>query len=154
MNDIALPSNPSFPVPVALRSSGLRALLDLIAEGASERVAVIHRQPRSHYHARAERPPDDPILQQAVGQIASNAFAAEASLRAAKAKVLLDELAIRVASLLLDIGGASATKRSTNLDRHWRNARTLASHDPGTYNARAIGDHVINGAPLMTVGFL
>ena len=51
------------------------------------------------------------------------------------------------------VGGASATKRSFNLDRHWRNARTLASHNPGTYKARAIGDHVINGTPLPINGF-
>jgi alkylation response protein AidB-like acyl-CoA dehydrogenase len=144
--------------------------------------ALIHRRQRSYYHAPAERPADDPILQQTVGQIASNAFAAEAtvlaaadaldaldaardrgeadaeaaleaSLRAAKAKVVVDELTIRSASLLLDVGGASATKRAYNLDRHWRNARTLASHNPGTYKARAIGDHVINGAPLPGGGF-
>jgi alkylation response protein AidB-like acyl-CoA dehydrogenase len=144
--------------------------------------ALIHRRQRSYYHATAERPADDPILQQTVGQIASNAFAAEstvlaaadaldaldavrdrgesdeaaaleASLRASKAKVVVDELTIRSASLLLDVGGASATKHSQNLDRHWRNARTLASHNPGTYKARAIGDHVINGVPLPASGF-
>src|ERR1700709_45650 len=81
------------------------------------------------------------------------AAALEASLRASKAKVVVDELTIRSASLLLDVGGASATKYSQNLDRHWRNARTLASHNPGTYKARAIGDHVINGVPLPASGF-
>jgi alkylation response protein AidB-like acyl-CoA dehydrogenase len=55
--------------------------------------------------------------------------------------------------MLLDVGGASATKQSQNLDRHWRNARTLASHNPGAYKARAIGDHVINGTPLPVNGF-
>jgi alkylation response protein AidB-like acyl-CoA dehydrogenase len=144
--------------------------------------ALVHRRGRSFYHAPSDRPTDDPILQQTIGQIASNAFATEAavlaaadgldrldevranggseqdaalqaSLRAAKAKVVVDELTIRSASLLLDVGGASATKQSHNLDRHWRNARTLASHNPGTYKARAIGEHEINGTPLPANGF-
>jgi alkylation response protein AidB-like acyl-CoA dehydrogenase len=144
--------------------------------------ALVRRRERSFFHASAERPADDPILQQAVGQIASTAFAAkaivlaaadaldrldatrdagkpdfdathEASLRASQAKVVVDELAIRAGSLLLDVGGASATKQSYNLDRHWRNARTLASHNPAAYKARAIGDHAINGTSLPVGGF-
>ena len=31
------------------------------------------------------------------------------------------------------------------LDRHWRNARTLASHNPRVYKARILGDWLING---------
>jgi hypothetical protein len=30
------------------------------------------------------------------------------------------------------------------LDRHWRNARTLASHNPRVYKARILGDWLIN----------
>jgi alkylation response protein AidB-like acyl-CoA dehydrogenase len=159
----------------AVNAGILRAIL-------RDATALIHRRQRSFYHATAERPVDDPTLQQTIGQIASNAFAAEAtvlaaadaldqldavrdrnepdeagaleaSLRASKAKVVVDELTIRSASLLFDVGGASATKHDYNLDRHWRNARTLASHNPGTYKARAIGDHVINGTPLPASGF-
>jgi alkylation response protein AidB-like acyl-CoA dehydrogenase len=159
----------------AINAGILRAIL-------RDATALIHRRQRSFYHATAERPSDDPILQQTIGQIASNAFAAEAtvlaaadaldhldavrerdepddaaaleaSLRASKAKVVVDDLTIRSASLLLDVGGASATKHQYNLDRHWRNARTLASHNPGTYKARAIGNHVLNGVPLPASGF-
>jgi alkylation response protein AidB-like acyl-CoA dehydrogenase len=144
--------------------------------------ALVRRRERSFFHASAERPADDPLLQQTVGQIASSAFAAnaivlaaadaldqldivretgkpdfdathEASLRASQAKVVVDELAIRAAGLLLDVGGASATKQTFNLDRHWRNSRTLASHNPAAYKARAIGDHAINGTPLPVGGF-
>ena len=31
------------------------------------------------------------------------------------------------------------------LDRHWRNARTLASHNPVIYRDRIVGDYVLNG---------
>ena len=30
------------------------------------------------------------------------------------------------------------------LDRHWRNARTLASHNPVIYRDRIVGDYVLN----------
>ena len=74
-------------------------------------------------------------------------------LLAAKAKIITDELAIRSGSLLFDVGAASATKKETNFDRHWRNARTLSSHNPTTYKARSIGDFEINGTPLPAKGF-
>jgi alkylation response protein AidB-like acyl-CoA dehydrogenase len=77
----------------------------------------------------------------------------DAALLAAQAKIIADDLAIRNGSLLFDVGSASSTKRETNLDRHWRNARTLSSHNPTTYQARAIGDYEINGTPLPAKGF-
>jgi alkylation response protein AidB-like acyl-CoA dehydrogenase len=117
-----------------------------------------------------------------VGQIASGAFAAEAAvlsaadaldavaaggptgqedpdalheapLRAAKAQVVVTEPATRSAEQLFNAGGASATSRELNLDRHWRKARTLASHNPAMYKARAIGDLLINEQRLAGNGF-
>lgn len=154
----------------------------IIAATLRDAVTLVRRRARSFYYAPTERPADDPILQQTIGQISSNAFAAEtivlaaadaldvandawlndpsnsgpalqAALVSAKAKIVVDELAIRSGSLLFDVGGASATKHADNLDRHWRNARTLASHNPDTYKARAIGDYDVNGTPLPAKGF-
>jgi alkylation response protein AidB-like acyl-CoA dehydrogenase len=145
-------------------------------------VALVKRRGRTYYYAPAPRAVDDPILQQVVGQIAANAFAAEtvvlaaadaleraslarergepsealdaeAAMRASQAKIVADELAIKSGGLLFDVGGASATKRETNLDRHWRNARTLASHNPASYKAQVIGALEINGTPLPAKGF-
>jgi hypothetical protein len=62
-------------------------------------------------------------------------------------------LAIRGGSVLCDVGGASATKKVTNFDRHWRNARTLSSHNPTTFKARSVGQYEINGIPLPAKGF-
>ncbi|MHC5774466.1 acyl-CoA dehydrogenase family protein [Nostoc sp.] len=145
--------------------------------------ALVRTRPRTFYHAVTEQAADDPILQQTVGQIAANAFAAEvivlaaadaldrlpiaqaqgeesetaaalvASLSAAKAKLIVDDLALRSATLLFEVGGASTTKKSSNFDRHWRNARTLSSHNPNHFKARAIGDYEINGTPLPQRGF-
>jgi alkylation response protein AidB-like acyl-CoA dehydrogenase len=123
------------------------------------------RAGRPYAHATAS-PAADPLLQQIVGELASEAFVAEAailaaaeeldaeaaavadgevdpavaeraSLAAAKAKVVVDGIAFR-----------AATKIAANLDRHWRNARTIASHNPTPHKARAIGDHELNRAPL------
>jgi alkylation response protein AidB-like acyl-CoA dehydrogenase len=145
--------------------------------------ALVQSRKRTFYFAPAEAPIDDPLLQQTVGQIASGAFAAEtvvlaaaealdiatdafeagaanageaahrAALLSAKAKIVADEFAIRGGSLLFDVGGASATKKITNFDRHWRNARTLSSHNPTTYKARSIGQYEISGTPLPAKGF-
>jgi len=41
--------------------------------------------------------------------------------------------------------GASATSTEKQLDRYWRNARTVASHNPVVYKERIIGDWEING---------
>ncbi|PHJ69268.1 acyl-CoA dehydrogenase [Nostoc linckia z18] len=144
---------------------------------------LVHNRPRTFYHAVSEQAADDPILQQTIGQISANAFAAEAivlaaadgldrlpaakaqgeeaetavaletSLNAAKAKLIVDDLALRSATLLFEVGGASTTKKSSNFDRHWRNARTLSSHNPNHFKARAIGDYEINGTPLPQRGF-
>ncbi len=145
--------------------------------------ALVRSRKRTFYYAPNEHPIDDPLLQQTVGQIASAAFAAEtvvlaaadaldvatdafdagnanaveeahrAALLSAKAKIVSDELAIRSGSLLFDVGGASATKKATNFDRHWRNARTLSSHNPTTFKARSIGQYEISGTPLPAKGF-
>ena len=44
-----------------------------------------------------------------------------------------------------EVGGASAVSQSRALDRHWRNARVLASHNPLIYRARILGHYVVNG---------
>ncbi len=154
----------------------------IIRSAAADAAALVKRRARSFSFAPAEKPADDPILQQAVGEIASAAFAAEAAvlaaaealdravesrvdgapdleaahegaLAAAKAKVIVDELAIRSGSRIFDVGGASSTRRGANLDRHWRNARTLATHNPAAYKARGVGQHLISGERVPLTGF-
>jgi alkylation response protein AidB-like acyl-CoA dehydrogenase len=149
----------------------------------NDAAVLVRSRKRTFYYAPSEVPTDDPVLQQTVGQIASGAFAAEtvvlaaadaldiatdafdngadnaieaahrAALLSAKAKIVADEFAIRGGSLLFDVGGASATKKVTNFDRHWRNARTLSSHNPTTFKARSIGQYEISGTLLPAKGF-
>lgn len=167
----------------ALQQLYLTGVIAGILRGAAnDATALVSRRGRSFEHAPSPRPSDDPILQQGVGDIVSAAFAAEAtvlaaadaldrsflseiggvpdldlahaaSLAAAKAKVVVDALAGRAGTALFDVGGASATKQSANLDRHWRNARTLASHNPASYKAQLIGKHAVTGVRLPSTGF-
>ncbi|MGC2175576.1 MAG: hypothetical protein WA614_08955, partial [Acidimicrobiales bacterium] len=46
---------------------------------------------------------------------------------------------------IFETGGASATSATLNFSRHWRNARTIANHNPLAYKARATGDYAVNG---------
>ena len=149
---------------------------------ASDAAQLVKSRERTYAHAPSATARGDPLLQQIVGELGSAAFAAEsivlaaadaqdialaslqngaadfalahrASLLAAQAKVVIDELAARAATRLFDVGGSSAVKQSADLDRHWRNIRTVASHNPTVYKARAIGNYLINDELLPSNGF-
>ncbi|MET9428832.1 acyl-CoA dehydrogenase family protein [Streptomyces sp. NPDC003036] len=70
-----------------------------------------------------------------------------AEIRSEQAQVMLSELVPRSATLLFNALGASATSTGRDLDRHWRNSRTVASHNPAIFKQRAIGDWLLNGTP-------
>ncbi|MGY4711394.1 acyl-CoA dehydrogenase family protein [Mycolicibacterium sp. CBM1] len=72
----------------------------------------------------------------------------EAQLKVAKVKVHLDAVAPEAATRLLELGGASAASRQRNLDRHWRNVRTITLHNPVAYKARVIGQNLLHGTPV------
>jgi alkylation response protein AidB-like acyl-CoA dehydrogenase len=144
---------------------------------ANDAIALVRgREGRPFAHAAAH-PAEDPLLQEAVGEMVSAAYAAEATvlraadaqdaeaasvvdgepdpaladraaLEAAQAKIVVDQIALAATARLFDLGGASATKREKNLDRHWRNVRTLSTHNPLLHKAQAVGDHALNGTPL------
>lgn len=117
---------------------------------------------------------DDPLIQEAVGRIAAKAYSAEAivvqtarvldegvaatagnapapdevqysEVAVEHAQVTVPELALGAAQELFLTVGASATSTSKALDRHWRNAQTVATHNPIAFRARALGDYWING---------
>ena len=78
-------------------------------------------------------------------------LAAEAQLRVAKVKVHLDDVAPEAATRLLELGGASAASRQRNLDRHWRNIRTITLHNPVAHKARVIGQNLLHGTPVPAI---
>ena len=144
---------------------------------AIERDACAYVRPRKRVfsHGSGAIPREDPLIQQVVGQLASTAYLAGATvgavaarlgdidrlrrrgeavpesllvdveLAAAKAQVGLVDAVLTSTTRLFDVGGASAVQENRRLDRHWRNARTLASHNPVIFKARVVGDHAING---------
>jgi alkylation response protein AidB-like acyl-CoA dehydrogenase len=75
-------------------------------------------------------------------------LAEEAQLKVAKVKVHLDDIAPEAATRLLELGGASAASRQRNLDRHWRNIRTITLHNPVAYKARVIGQNLLHGTQV------
>ena len=116
---------------------------------------------------------DDPQIQELVGRLAANVFAAEsivvsaardldaaldpslgldaeaaflrAELAVQQAHVAAPKLVLDATSELFDVTGASAVSTSKSLDRFWRNARTVATHNPVAFKARSVGDYFING---------
>ncbi|MCT7372193.1 acyl-CoA dehydrogenase family protein [Mycolicibacterium llatzerense] len=141
-------------------------------------IALLRSRERSFSHASAASPTDDPLLQRQLGELASSAYIAraavldaaaaigaaidstgpdgvpdaelvvEAQLQAAKVKVHLDDIAPRAATKLLELGGASAASRQRNLDRHWRNIRTITLHNPVGYKARVVGQNLLHGTAI------
>lgn len=118
-------------------------------------------------------PKDDPLVQRVIGRLSSLAYAArtqvlavaevlqdvheaeqgghateqhytEAEIRAFQAQQIVLEQVLEATTLLFEVGGASATSESRRFDRHWRNARTLASHNPAIFRERALGNYYLN----------
>lgn len=68
-----------------------------------------------------------------------------AELDSALGQIAVAELVLQATTELFNALGASATSEAKRLDRHWRNARTAASHNPLIYKERIVGDWEING---------
>ena len=127
---------------------------------------------------------DDPFVQRAAGLIAARSFAVDALIAAAadqsdransairagapeadrlltpsaiataKAQSVIAELVPAAASGIFDTGGGSATLRSLNFDSHWRNIRTILSHNPTDHKLRVVGAHELTGErPPLGGGF-
>jgi len=67
-----------------------------------------------------------------------------------RAQTVLSDAVPAAASHLFDALGASGVSVDAALDRHWRNARTVASHNPQVFKRRIVGEWVLNGAPPPT----
>ena len=148
----------------------------------NDAVGLVRRRKRSFSHSGAERPANDSQVLQVVGEISADAFAAEAivlaaagriqaaadsvldgypdvklaqqaQIAAAQAKIAVDRFSYQTASALFDAGGASATQAVYNYDRHWRNARTISTHNPTFLKASVVGDFHVNGTPPPLNGF-
>jgi alkylation response protein AidB-like acyl-CoA dehydrogenase len=69
----------------------------------------------------------------------------DAEVAVTQAQLVIIAAALQATTTVFDALGASGVSEALALDRHWRNARTLASHNPRVYKARILGDWLING---------
>lgn len=152
----------------------LAALTGIARAVVRDAVAYVRGRTRVFSHGAGVSPAEDPLVQQTIGKLTATAFAAEATTLAAvaqleaadalreggpvpkdaydaaeiataKAHATVAPIVLAAANLLFETGGASAVQQHLALDRHWRNARTLAVHNPVHYKERILGDHALNG---------
>ncbi|MCW2560953.1 MAG: acyl-CoA dehydrogenase [Mycobacterium sp.] len=135
----------------------------------TETVDIVRARTRTSRHALTQTATADPDVLAVIGRLQARRLTAEALLdRAAHrleaahsagdeasygdayietstAQVAVIEAVLDAATAAFDAGGSSTVRASVHLDRHWRNARTLASHNPVIYKPRVIGDFLVNG---------
>ena len=58
---------------------------------------------------------------------------------------VVPQLVLEATTELFEVGGASAVGSGFALDRHWRNARTVFSHNPALQRQRTVGEYEVNG---------
>lgn len=71
-----------------------------------------------------------------------------AELESAQGQIVIIDLALDATSKLFNALSASAASEAKKLDRYWRNARTVSSHNPVIFKERIVGDWAINGTEL------
>ncbi|MGF6573422.1 alkylation response protein AidB-like acyl-CoA dehydrogenase [Paraburkholderia sp. GAS333] len=154
----------------------LATLAGIGRAAATDAAAAVAARKRSYSHAPAARPADDPQVLQVIGRLRAHAYSAgaivaqaaraleraanadsgatgnavaltiEAELEIWQAQTVVSQLILDATAEVFDALGASATLRSAGLDRYWRNARTITSHNPRVYKDRIVGNFAVNGA--------
>lgn len=152
----------------------LAVLAGIAARAERDTRDLVAQRTRGYTHSAADLPRHDPLVQQVIGKLSAAAYTARATvlavadeldrvlaagatdeedlvaveLAAAQAQLGVIDTVLPATSLLFEVGGASLTSDKLRLDRHWRNARVISVHNPAIQKARAIGDHLLNGAEL------
>jgi alkylation response protein AidB-like acyl-CoA dehydrogenase len=135
----------------------------------AETVDVVRARTRTSRHALSKSATADPDVLAVIGRLQARKLTAEtlldraahrleaahlagdeesygdAYLETSTAQVAVIEAVLDAATAAFDAGGSSTVRAGVHLDRHWRNARTLASHNPVIYKPRVIGDFLVNG---------
>jgi alkylation response protein AidB-like acyl-CoA dehydrogenase len=140
----------------------------------SDMTGYVRTRGRPAAHSAADSARTDPFNQQVIGDLAAASHAIdglvdqnartldrsasaiagdspdadarvlESTLATAQTQLVVGKLALEACERMFEAGGASATSRSLNFDRHWRNVRTLFSHNPLLHKARVLGDFYLN----------
>ena len=147
----------------------LANLVGIARSIVADTVDIVRGRTRTSQHALTQDAAADPEVLGVIGTLHSRRLTAEALLRytarrledahrideeADYADTYLDTSAAQIgvidavldaATTAFNAGGSSAARNRMHLDRHWRNARTLASHNPVIYKPRVLGDYLVNG---------
>lgn len=151
----------------------------IAARARDDAIAYVRERARPIKHSTATTSTEDPYVRQTVGEIAARAQAARAvvllaaetlegvrgrtgadaraagaaaAVEVAQAGVIAIESALTAAELVFDVGGGSITDRGHGFDRHWRNARTAANHNPRQWKQAVAGAYHLTGEDPPTTG--
>lgn len=106
------------------------------AQAAADLVQITAQDFDAHLHHVATLSLNDDAYWEAYGRAVSRVQATTIS---------VSEHVLEATQLVYEVGGASILQRSHGFDRHWRNARVFASHNPAHYKLRGLGDYQLNG---------
>lgn len=151
----------------------LLAVIAGIAQRAvDDTVAFVRPRRRTFGFAGETLPREDPLVQHVVGEVSAAASTArrvvlslaadldaardaaaggdpeplaDVELEVYRAQHTVPALILDATTTLFEVGGASAVARTAGLDRHWRNVRTIASHNPVAQRIRAVGRYDLLG---------
>lgn len=144
-----------------------------IAEGALKQAAIYFRDTvRPWPESGVESALEDPYHRLKAGELASDlaagialaektaqafqdAFHASDALTEAQwgelalltdqAKVIANNVALKISHEIYELTGGRSTSNQYGLDVFWRNVRTHTLHDPVAYRTREVGDYVLSG---------
>ncbi|WP_271169979.1 acyl-CoA dehydrogenase family protein [Hansschlegelia plantiphila] len=68
----------------------------------------------------------------------------EAEIESSQGQIVIAKLVLEATTILFNALGASSLAQGKALDRYWRNARTVATHNPLIYKERVVGDYAVN----------
>ncbi|MGL3804479.1 acyl-CoA dehydrogenase family protein [Paeniglutamicibacter sp. R2-26] len=159
--------------PAFFQLALLSVLAGIGRSALADAATLVRNRTRTFNTGSGELFRNDPLIQEQVGRIAAAVYAADSIVTAAardldaavdpslgldpaaafvraelavqQAHVAVPKLVLDATSELFDVTGASSVSRGKSLDRHWRNARTVATHNPVVFKARSVGDYYING---------
>jgi len=164
----------------------LATLVGIAKAALSQATQYVQSRTRTFSHGAADVVRHDPQVLQLLGELASQVAGLETIFQAIppvladhlaadargeapsddqvdalyarvyQAQQVIATVTLEVATRIFEVGGASATSQTRAFDRHWRNARVLASHNPLIYRARILGDYLVNGVSperKYTVGY-
>lgn len=151
----------------------LATLAGIVQAELRDAIVYTHSRTRTFRVPGETSPRQDPLVQRVIGRISSIAYAIDAivrqnafsleqyiqgqhrpigvsnieepiDVRVYQAQQIILGLAQEASGLIFEVGGASSVSRKLQLDRHWRNVRTLASHNPASQREQALGNFYLN----------